>query len=63
MNRIREEVYENARITMRKTTSQYVEASPKSNKKAFMTPTKKKAEPITNAPSSPIPMKKSPLKK
>lgn len=48
---------------MKKTTSQFTEASPNvSNKKAIPMTPKKNTDPIVNAPASPIVMKKSPIK-
>lgn len=64
VNRIREDVYENVHIPMKKTVSQYTEPEVKASgkKSVCVTPTKKKMEPIINAPASPILMKKSPIK-
>lgn len=63
MNKVREEVYEVKPLQMKKTTSQFTEASPNvSNKKTIPMTPKKNTDPIVNAPASPIVMKKSPLK-
>ena len=63
INKIREDVYENIHIPMKKTTSQYVEVSPKTTvKKSVCVTPVKKMELITNAPASPIVVKKSPIK-
>ncbi len=64
LNKIREDVYEAAHIPLKKTTSQYVEASPKldSKKSSQVQYTPKKNSTQNTNTASPVLMKKSPIK-
>lgn len=62
INKVREAVYENVHIPMKKAVSQYTDDGRSGKRAVCVTPTKKKMEPIINAPASPMIMKKSPIK-